>query len=113
MKEIRSIGQEAAEDVFFGQVVINWARWFLIVGAVVLVLWNAADVNQLVAGTVAVVALMAINFYLHGRQLADRPANRALITLASFLDVAVITVVVLAWPESEERGLASPFFVFY
>ena len=113
MKETRTVEQEAAEDIFFGQVVINWARWFLIAGGIVLVLWKASDINQLVVGTLAVVALMAVNFYLHGRQLAERPANPALITVASLLDLAVITVVILVWPESEHRGLASPFFIFY
>ena len=92
---------------------INWARWFLIAGAIVLVVWNPADTNQLVVGTLAVVALMAVNFYLHGRQLAQRPANPALITVASLLDLAVITAVVVFWPESEHRGLGSPFFIFY
>ena len=58
-------------------------------------------------------ALMAVNFYLHGRYLAEQPANPALITLASVLDVAVITVVILFWPESAQRGLGSPFFIFY
>ena len=30
MEGIRSPEQEAAEDVFFGQSVIIWARWFVI-----------------------------------------------------------------------------------
>ena len=113
MNDTRSIKQETAEDIFFGQVVMNWARWFLIAGGVILVVWKAADVNELIAGTLAVVALMVVNFYLHGRQLAQRPANPTLITLASLMDLAVITLVVLVWPESEQRGLGSPFFVMY
>ena len=113
MKETRSATRDAAEDIFFGQVVINWARWFLIAGGIALVLWSAADVTQLVVGTLAVVALMGVNFYLHGRQLAARPANPALITIASLLDLAVVTMVVLFWPDAEHRGLASPFFIFY
>ena len=59
------------------------------------------------------VAMMAINFYLHGRQLAGKPANPTLITLSSLLDMSVITLVVLFWPDPEQRGLASPFFVMY
>ena len=38
MNETRTPEQEAAEDVFFGREVINWARWFVIAAAVVLVL---------------------------------------------------------------------------
>ena len=30
MQGIKRIEQESAEDIFFGQVVIVWARWFLI-----------------------------------------------------------------------------------
>ena len=95
MNDTRSIKQEGAEDIFFGQVVMNWARWFLIAGGVVLVVWRAGDINELIVGTLAVVALMAVNFYLHGRHLAQRPANPTLITVASLLDLAVITLVVL------------------
>jgi len=32
----RTHAKEAAEDIFFGQVVIIWARWFLIAGGAVL-----------------------------------------------------------------------------
>ena len=113
MQEIRTIEREAAEDVFFGQAVINWARWFIIAAAIVLVLWTAPDVDKLVIGIVPVVALMAVNFYLHGRQLAERPANPALITAASLLDVTVITAVILFWPDAEQRGLGSQFFIMY
>ena len=113
MNDTRSIKQETAEDIFFGQVVMNWARWFLIAGALILVVWKAADTNELIVGTLAVVALMAVNFYLHGRHLAQRPANPSLITIASLMDLAVITLVVLIWPEPEQRGLGSPFFVMY
>ena len=31
MTEMRSAAQEAAEDIFFGQIVIIWARWFVII----------------------------------------------------------------------------------
>ena len=113
MANVNMVEQDAAEDIFFGQSVINWARWFLIGGGMVLVLWAADSIDQLVIGTIPVVAMMAINFYLHGRQLAGKPANPTLITLSSLLDMSVITLVVLFWPDPEQRGLASPFFVMY
>jgi hypothetical protein len=65
----------------------------------------------LVVGIIPVVILMAINFYLHGRSFAEKPANRALITLASVRDIALITVVVLFWPGAE--GINTVFFVMY
>ena len=113
MRELRSVKQEASEDIFFGQVVINWARWFIIVAGALLVLWSAGSPAELVIGIIPVVALMALNFYLHGRQLAERPAKPALIALASILDLAVITVVVLFWPDQAHRGLGSPFFIMF
>ena len=36
MSTVGTAEREAAEDVFFGQVVIIWARWFLIVAGAVL-----------------------------------------------------------------------------
>jgi hypothetical protein len=111
MKETRTAEQEAAEDVFFGQVVANWARWFIIAAAAVFVLWSADTTGKLVVGIIPIVALMAINFYLHGRYMAERPANRALIALTSLMDIALITTVVLLWPGA--GGLKSPFFIMY
>ena len=111
MQETRSEAQEAAEDVFFGQVVINWARWFIIAAGVVLVLMTADKPTQVVVGILPVVGLMAMNFYLHGRRLAERPANRALISLSSVLDLAAVTAVVLLWPGA--AGLRSEFFIMY
>ena len=111
MHEVRTSAQEAAEDVFFGQAVMIWARWFLIAGSLILALWTVDSVTQVVMGTLPVIGLMAMNFYLHGRYLAGRPANPVLIGLASLLDLAAITIVVLIWPG--HRGLESQFFVMY
>src|SRR5262249_50371724 len=60
-------------------------------------------------------ALMAINFYLHGRYLTERPCNDLLVAAASVFDLAVVTALVMFWHESGliSSGLASPFFVFY
>ena len=111
MHEIRTVAREAAEDIFFGQVVMIWARWFLIAAGIILALWTAESSGQAALGIIPVVGLMGLNFYLHGRYLAERPANPLLITVASLLDVAAITVVVLFWPG--QRGLDSPFFILY
>ena len=111
MREIKSVAQEAAEDIYFGQLVMIWARWFLIAAGVVLALWNVDDSGEAVLAIVPVVGLVGLNFYLHGRYLAGRPANPVLITLASLMDIAVITVVVVVW--SGQTGLVSPFFTLY
>lgn len=111
MQEVRSPAQEAAEDIFFGQLVIIVARWFLILAATILVLWNAADAGQLVTSIIPVIALIIMNFYLHGRYLVERPANQAFILAASLLDLLIITVLVLIGPGG--KYFASPLFVLY
>jgi hypothetical protein len=60
---------------------------------------------------VPVVALVAANFYLHGRYLTGRPANATLMTAVGLVDIAMITVGVLAWPAG--KGIFSPFFILY
>jgi hypothetical protein len=111
MQAVRSAAQEAAEDLFFGQVVIIWARWFLILAGAILTLWTATTVGEITAKILPVVLLMAMNFLLHGRYLMERPVNRRLIAAASGLDLLVITATILLW--QGQGGLSSQFFVFY
>ena len=47
MREIRTVAQEAAEDIYFGQLVMIWARWFLIAAGVILALWNVEDSGEM------------------------------------------------------------------
>ena len=113
---VRELEQEAAEDVFFGQVVMIWARWFLIGAAALFFLWTAKASTEVAIGVLPIVALMAVNFYLHGRYVIERPSNALLITTASAVDVALVSAIVLLWHGSTvfgETGLASPFFIFY
>ncbi len=111
MVSVRSKEQEAAEDVFFGQVVMIWAPWFLIAAGAVLVLWTAESDTDRVIGILPVLGLMGVNFFLHGRYLMEKPGNKALIATASMIDVAIITVVVMF--VGDEKGLSSPFFIMY
>jgi hypothetical protein len=106
--------RETAEDVYFGQVVILWARWFFIAAAAVLALATTDDSTRLAVAVVPVVALMAMNFALHGRTFVGRPANRRLIAAASLVDLVAITAIVAFWHDGGiGTGIASPFFVFY
>lgn len=111
MNDIRSTEQESAEDVFFGQVVTIWARWFLIAAGVLLTLWVTQDPGQLAVTIVPVVVLVAVNFYLHGRYITERPANSKLVMAVGIVDLAVITAAVLVWPGG--KGFFSPFYVLY
>jgi hypothetical protein len=111
MQSQRNSAQEAAEDIFFGQLVIIYARWFVIVAMVILALWSTSSVSQLVGAVIFIVPLMAINFFIHGRYLMEKPANKMLLTILSAVDILVITLLILFWPA--ERGLLSQFYIFY
>ena len=110
MNTTNTLQQEIAEDLFFGQVVIIWARWFLILAGATLVLWNTTETSQLVMGIIPVLMLMGINFFLHGRHVAEQPANDKLVIVSSVLDLIVITGIILI---GEANGLESPYFIFY
>ena len=111
MQTVRSREQAASEDIYFGQVVANWARWFVIGSGVLSILWLAEDTSRLIVGVLPIVGLMAMNFYLHGRLLAGHPANRVLICLATVIDIALITGLVALWPGV--TALDNGFFVMY
>jgi hypothetical protein len=111
MTQIRSAAQEAAEDIFFGQAVIIFARWFVIITGVVVVLWTSNDVAELTMAVLMIVPLIAINFFVHGRYLVERPINQFLLLALSVVDVLIITLIVLVW--QEPNGFASPYFILY
>lgn len=111
MTELRSAAQEAAEDIYFGQVVIIWARWFVIITGVIAILWTSADTSELTLAVLMVVPLIAINFFVHGRYLMERPINQNLLLGLSLVDVIVVTIIVLFW--QEPNGYLSPYFIFY
>lgn len=111
MDGFKSTMRDVAEDLFFGQLVIMVARWFLIASGLVLVLWTADDATRLVVGVLPLGGLMGLNFYLHGRYLTERPANQALLLATGVLDLAIVTAALGMGPEP--RGLDSPFFVLY
>lgn len=111
MKEMRTPAQEAAEDIFFGQVVLIWARWFVICAGTVVILWTAETTTELSTRILLVVALMAMNFFLHGRYLMERPVNQGLLAAISLIELAVFTAIVLAW--QGQGGLKNPLFVIF
>ena len=112
MKEVRTADQAAAEDIFFGQTVILWARWSVIVAGIVLVLWTSGTVEQLTRTIPFFLALMAMNFFLHGRFVMGSPLNRTVVIASSIVDLVMISAIVGLWPGGQD-GLKSPFFVLY
>lgn len=103
--------REATEDLYFGQVVIITARYFLIASLVVVMLSLDSSL-QLATATVPVVVFLAMNFFLHARYLMGQPANMALIGVTSAIDIALVTTLVVVGPGGA-RGMESPLFVLY
>ena len=101
--------REAAQDLFWGQAACLWARWCLIAAGAVLVLVRSDSTDLLAAGIGPVVLLLVVNFYLHGRYLLERPANRQLTLLAGGLDLVLVMALALGWPGLP--GLESPLIV--
>ena len=110
-REVRTASQANQEDVFFGQTVIMWARWSVIVAGIVLVLWTSTNVGLLTQTMPFFLVLMAVNFFLHGRYVMGSPLNRTVVTVASVIDLLLITAIVVLWPGA--HGLNNPFFVLY
>jgi len=110
-REVRSAKQAEQEDLFFGQSVILWARWSVIVAGIVLVLWTSTDVALLTRTMPFFLVLMAVNFFLHGRYVMGSPLNRLAVTAASAVDLILITAIVVFWPGTP--GLNNQFFVLY
>lgn len=106
-----SKAKEAAEDIFFGQIVIIWARWFLIAAGAVIALWSATTPSQLTLAILTLMVLMGINFFTHTRYLMSQPVNKFLLLFANLIDVAIITLLVFFW--NGKTGLESDFFILY
>jgi hypothetical protein len=111
MREVRTAAQAEQEDVFFGQTVIVWARWSVIVAGIALVLWTSTDIALLTRTMPFFLVLMAVNFFIHGRYVMGSPLNRTVVTAASIVDLVLITAIVVFWPGS--HGLNNQFFVLY
>src|SRR5256884_7627268 len=111
VREVRTAAQADQEDVFFGQTVIMCARWSVIVAAIMLVLWTSTSVSLLTQTMPFFLVLMAVNFFLHGRYVMGGPLNRTIVTVASVIDLVLITAILVLW--SGAHGLNNQFFVLY
>ncbi|MCP4421348.1 MAG: hypothetical protein GY805_32455 [Chloroflexi bacterium] len=111
MHTLRTPAQEAVEDIFFGQVVLVWARWFIIIAGTILILWTSNSVHELTKAILLILPLIGVNFFVHGRYLMEKPANKVLLISLSLVDLVLVTIIVLTW--TEQTGLQSNFFIFY
>jgi len=110
MTHLAVANREVAEDVYFGQTVIIWARWFVILAAAVLALWSSNDTGELGKRALLVVALMGVNFFLHGRSISGQPANMLLLLATSIADLAIVGGMVALWSGD---GIESELYVLY
>src|SRR2546429_5650555 len=111
VREVRTAAQADQEDVFFGQTVIMWARWSVIVAGIMLVLWTSTNVSLLTQTMPFFLVLMAVNFFLHGRYVRGGPLNRTAVTVPSGIDLVLITALVVLGPGAP--GLTNQFHVLY
>src|SRR5438445_11475837 len=95
VREVRTHEQAALEDVFFGQSVILWARWSVILAGAVLVLWTSTTVAQLTRTFPFFLVLMAMNFFLHGRYVMGSLFNRMVVVAVSVADFVLITAIII------------------
>ena len=102
--------QEAAEDLFFGQSVIIWARWFIIAASATTTIWTAQSISAITVNVLLIIALVALNFFLLARYLVEQPVKRSLLIGVSALDLLLISAIVGTW---DSTGLASPFFILF
>src|SRR2546425_10616837 len=85
-REVRSAKQAEEEDVFFGQTVIMWARWSVIVAGSGLVLWAAANVGRLPQTIPVVLVPLAAHPFLHAPPGVGSPLNTTALTRRSVVD---------------------------
>lgn len=105
--------REAIQDIWYGQLVTIIARWFFIGAGLVLTLWRAETIGEVTAPVYPLIALIAMNFLLHGRFLTGSPMRREVILASCAIDIAMISAVILIAEWDPGDGLASPYYVFY
>ena len=99
---------KSSEDLKQGQVVIIAARWLLVGAGLLLAMWNPDALGELRVQLTLILGLAVANFFLHSRVLMGRPIHAPFVYLASAVDIAVISLIIIAG-----GGLVSGLFVFY
>ncbi|UCC16456.1 MAG: hypothetical protein JSU58_08815 [Dehalococcoidales bacterium] len=103
--------KELKEDIFFGQVIIIWARWFVVLGVAAVILLNVKEGRDLFLGLIPILVMMLMNFFVHGSYLMEKPIGQGLIMITSIVDIIIISLMVVLGPVGEYFD--SQLFVFY
>ena len=99
---------DLAEELTHGQHVVVAARWILVGAGLLLALWNPEAMPELRVQIALILGLAMANFFLHSRLLMGKPIPPVVAYAATGIDIAVISVLVIA-----DGGLASGLYVFY
>jgi hypothetical protein len=99
---------DQAEELTHGQHVVVAARWILVGAGLLLAIWNPEAMPELRVQIALVLGLAMANFFLHSRLLMGKPVPPLVAYAATGIDIAVISVLVIA-----DGGLTSGLFVFY
>jgi hypothetical protein len=104
--------QTTEEGLTSGQIVIIVARWILIVGALVLTLWNPSGIGEMWRVQVQTGLLLTyavVNFFLHAQYIRQGEELPQVAYLTSFVDLVLITFVIAI----QDAPINSPVYVFY
>jgi len=96
------------DDLEQGHSVIIAARWLLVAAALIFVLYRPHSSTDLSVGVLSVLAIAALNFWLHTRPLTNRPVEPLWAFMASGADLAVISGLMLM-----QGSLTGQSYVFY
>ncbi len=98
----------SSQDLAHGQAVIVTARWLLVLGGLLLALWNPGPIDELRIQILVILLLAMANFYLQAQLLMKRPTVDQVVYAASAADLIFITILIL-----NGHGYESSLYIFY
>ena len=104
----RSIDETVEDDLRYGQNVIIWARWMIVVFALIMGLYRPKSITELVIIILALLTVALLNFSLHTRVLTKQPVKMNLIYVASIADICLITLITAL-----KGGINTHVFLYY
>ena len=97
-----------AEELRYGQIVIVTARWSMVFVGLSLLMWRPGGLRTFTVGILGVLALAAVNFFLHVEILRDKPTPRNMVYGMSLADLVVISLIA-----ASRGGFSAETYVFY
>lgn len=100
------------DDLIYGQGVIINARWIMVGAGLLLVFWRSllgsASLGEVRISLLLLIGLAVMNFFLYTEVFRKRRSLASVVYLASVVDLAVISCIVVA-----QGGFTAESFVFY